>query len=183
MGKRMRNQIVAESVGEAVREDAADIAEAIPVVGKALSKVVKIAQKAGKKADERMNGIDPRLGKIPRFMQAVEFVCKKGHTISGTQYSEIVLILQKDYESLEKESLADIENFIDSYVAGEVRTECSEDCVIGDNFLWIHLDEFEQFLYDGECLQKTMDALNTLLREEVFERFEAWGHDEDYRYD
>ena len=64
-----------------------------------------------------------------------------------------------------------------------MRTECSEDCIIGEDYLWIHLDEFEQFLYDGKCLQKTMDALNTLLREEVFERFEAWGHDEDFRYD
>lgn len=37
--------------------------------------------------------------------------------------------------------------------------------------------------YDGKRLQKTMEALNALLREEVFERFEACGHDEEFRYD
>lgn len=179
MDKRTQNQVVAESVGEAVKEEAADIVAMIPVVGKALSKAVTVAQKADEKVAEKKKGME----KQPRFMQSVKFICKKNQIISSQQYSELKLILQKDYESLEKESLADIEYFIDAYVAGEVRTECSEDCVIGDDFLWIHLDEFEQFLYDGECLQKTLDALNTLLREEVFERFEAWGHDEDYRYD
>lgn len=179
MDKRTQNQVVAESVGEAVKEEAADIVAMIPVVGKALSKVVTVAQKADEKTAEKMKGKE----KPPRFMQSVKFLCKKNQIISNQQYCEIKLILQKDYESLEKESLEDIEHFIDTYVAGEVRTECSEDCVIGEEFLWIHLDEFEQFLYDGECLQKTMDALNTLLREEVFEDFQAWGHDEDYRYD
>lgn len=179
MDKRTRNQVVAESVGESVKEEAADIVSAIPVVGKALSKAVKVAQKASEKTDEKLKGME----KPPRFMQCVKFYCKKNQKISDPQYCEIELILRKDYESLEKESLADIEYFIDNYVAGEVRTECSEDCIIGEDYLWIHLDEFEQFLYDGKCLQKTMEALNTLLREEVFERFEAWGHDEDFRYD
>lgn len=49
------------------------------------------------------------------------------------------------------------------------------DYTIGEDFLWIHLYESGQLLYDGKCLQKTMNALNTLLRKEIFDRFEAWG--------
>lgn len=179
MEKRTRTQIVAESIGETVKEEAAGIVGMIPVVGKVASKVVEVAQKASAKASEEMEGME----KPPRFMQSVKFCCKKNHILSEQQQGEIELILQKDYESPESASLEDIECFIDTYVGGEVHTEFVEDCVIGENHLWIHLFEDEQYPYDGECLQKTMNALNTLLREEVFDRFEAWGHDEDFRYD
>lgn len=176
MEKRTKTQIALESVGEAFKNHAADIAGMTPVVGKALSKAVEIAQEASEKMKDTEE-------KPHRFMQSVKFCCKKNQIISSQQKEEIELILQKDYESIEKESLEDIEYFIDTYVGGEVHTEFMEDCIIGDNHLWIHLLEGEQFLYDGECLQKTLDALNTLLREKVFDRFEAWGHDEDIRYD
>lgn len=175
MDKRTQTQKVVGSVVEAVKDNAADIAGMVPVVGEVLSKVVEVAQKANEKV---------KVTEKPcRFMQSVKFCCKKNQIISGQQREEIELILQKDYESVEKESLEDIEYFIDTYVGGEVHTEFMEDCVIGDTHLWIHLLEGEQFLYDEECLQKTLNALNTLLREEVFDRFEAWGHDEDFRYD
>lgn len=179
MEKRTKAQMAVESVGEAVKEEAADILGAIPVVGKVASKVAKVAQKAGAKTSEKVAGME----RPPRFMQAVKFCCKKNQIISGQQSDEIELILHMDYESEEKESLEDVKNFIESYVGDEVHTEFVEDCVIAKDYLWIHLCECEQFLYDGECLQKTMNALNKLLREEVFERFEAQGHDEDFRYD
>lgn len=179
MEKRTKTQIVAESIVEAVKEEAAGIVGMIPVGGKMGSKVVEVAQKASEKANESLKGMD----KPSRFMQGVKFCCKKNQIISPQQCSEIELILQNNYESVEKESLEDIEYFIDTYVGRDMDTGEIADYEIKDDYLWIHFYESEQFLYDEECLQKTLNALNTLLREDVFERFEALGHDEDYRYD
>lgn len=183
MEKRTKTQIVAESIGEAVKEEAAGIVEIIPGVGKVASKMIVVAQKASEKTNEKLRGMEKDTEKPPRFMQSVKFCCKKNQIISDQQRSEIELILQNCYESMEKESLEDIEYFIDTYVGRDMDTGGIVDYTIGEDFLWIRLFDCEQFLYDEECLQKTLNALNTLLREEVFECCEAWGHDEDYRYD
>lgn len=178
MEKRTRTQIVADSVVEAVKEEAAGIVEMIPGVGKPLSKVVKVAQKASEKASEGLKGMENDTEKPPKFMQSVNFYCKKNQIISDEQRRELEMIFTNEYKYFENDSIEDIESFIDTYVGRDMDTGEVFDYVIKVDCLWIHLNESGRFLYDGECLQKTLNALNALLREEVFERFETVGNDE-----
>lgn len=175
MEKRTKTQIVAESVVEAVKEEAAGIVAMIPGGGKVASKMIVVAQKASEKAGKELENT-----KLPvKYMQSVKFCCKKNQGILGDQRRELEMIFTNEYKSFENESLEDIEAFIDTYVGREMDTGEIFDYEIKDDYLWIHLNESERFLYDGECLQKTLNALNTLLRQEVFERFEVLGYDED----
>lgn len=177
MEKRTKTQIVTDSIVEAVKEEAAGIVGLIPGVGRAGAKAVEVAQKAGEKANESIKSRD---NKPPKYMQSVKFCCKKTQGISDEQRRELEMIFTNEYESFENKSLEDIEDFIDTYVGRDMDTGEIFEYNIAKDYLWIHLYESERFLYDGECLQKTLNALNTLLREEVFERFEAWGYDEEY---
>ena len=175
MEKRTKTQIVAENVVEAVKEEAAGIVEMIPGVGKVASKMIVVAQKAGEKAGKELENAKPPI----KYMQSVNFCCKKNQYISGDQRRELEMIFTNEYKSFENESLEDIESFIDTYVGRDMDTGEIFDYEIKDDYLWIHLNESERFLYDGDCLQKTLNALNTLLRQEVFERYEVLGNDED----
>ena len=172
MEKRTKTQIALESVGEAFKNHAADIAGMTPVVGKALSKAVEIAQEAS----EKMKVATPP----PTYMKSVKFYCKRSQGISVQQHRELKMIFTNEYKNFGNKNLEDIESFIDTYVGRDMDTGEIFDYAITKDYLWIHLNESQRFLYDGECLQKTLNALNTLLRQEVFERFEVLGNEEDY---
>lgn len=172
MNKRTQTQKMVDSVVETVKEDAADIMELLPGVGKVMSQVMKSAQKV----NEKVKDTTPP----PTYMKSVKFCCKKNKGISEQQHRELEMIFTNEYKSFENKNLEDIESFIDTYVGRDMDTGEVFDYAITEDHLWIHLNESERFLYDGECLQKTLNALNALLREEVFERFEVLGNEEDY---
>ncbi|MCM1552590.1 MAG: hypothetical protein NC092_07865 [Butyrivibrio sp.] len=178
MEERKKSEVVKENLKETVREELASLTEEIPIVGSAMSKMVKIAQKTAQKTKEELEKSE----KLPKYMTSIKFYCKKGQKISDDEHYEIVRILEQTFESSDEKSLASIEEFINEYVGGEVHTEFTEDVVVGTDYVWIHLLEGERFFYDEKarnCLNAVVAAFNALLRIEIFEHYEVWGHSED----
>lgn len=116
---------------------------------------------------------------VPVFMDCVMYTCKKGATISSDRHNALSEAINCDFTKLShvKKETRDVFSQLKVYYLAGDADENVDNYTIGYDYISINFFEQDDFPYSEVFLKQLMDALNDVLRSEVFNYFTASGHD------
>lgn len=118
----------------------------------------------------------------PEYICSMGLYCRKGFVFSKKQQNQVAAILERDFESGDEEALKIIDLFIDEYMGGEIVLG-SDDCYMGEDYLDFNFADGADYPYIEEDIILVMEAINRLLGENLFDRFDCGEADPCYGAD
>lgn len=185
---------VIQAMGNATVEELPNILEPFTKYGKSIQSVIKIVREGlrnaknleekmqvCKTAKEQLLELNAQYGP-PNYMNSVLYICKDGVFLTTPRQEKLKQILQQELQSDDERSCLLIAEFIRQYMGGEIDVESIDECSIGNDYLSFYFfdDGVNEYPYDEEALKLIMEAINSLMEEEIFDNYVSDGHMESY---
>lgn len=175
-------------VGKAIAQKMPEIIGTVPVYGKPLCKALEALKQgiddynnkkiSAEEYDRIKSGFydaakeEALNAQPPVFMDCVIFRCKPGCTLPAARQDMLADIFEGERE----DESGEISSFISYYIGDMVKK--NDTYFIGDDYVSLNFQDYDEFDYDEEALCRFQQALNEFAGRDIFDYFVASGHDE-----